>query len=388
MLAAIDAELRKPRVRQGVAYRIIASWPFSSYLTTNFDDHLQIYLQAARVPVVTRRNKEADIAPLRADSRDLVVKIHGDCSVPEDMVLTTESYREFRDAASRKYWREKIRALLGLVDIVIIGYSASDADFQDQLERAKEIAAPDHPVFMFASDVSPSQMTQVDEYNIRVIAYDNPDGTHSELHRMLRRYDSFVAKRGSQAIGQAEVDSFSASTASAMYLFTRSRLTDTIQPCVQRAYAAVILTALSEMKETRELGLADLVNALAAKTFAASHVDPVAMKTALDYLHSQGLVDYRPDLRTVRLQPRGETAILSIKGERDLIRERFEQACRIYLKREHPALQNQSCMAVIEALELGIVRAYEKRGIEIARSVFSDVPVDISDSTDVLVSCL
>ena len=127
----------------GYIYQYITSWPFSCYLTTNFDDFLKKFLDGIKIPVIVRKNSSNDLKVLRADSKEAIFKIHGDVTVPNDIVLTSEQYESFQNDPTRRYWRDKIMSVLNMVDLVIIGYSAADPDFKDQLERAKEISFQD-----------------------------------------------------------------------------------------------------------------------------------------------------------------------------------------------------------------------------------------------------
>lgn len=384
LLAVVVASLAGDR-REGLTYQYAASWPFFCYLTTNFDDHLIRSLKGLEIPFIVRRNSEDDMRTLRADSRNLVVKIHGDPSVPEDIVLTEAQYLDFQRGKARQYWRNKIMSVLNMVDLVIIGYSASDPDFQDQLERAKGIASPNNPVFLFAADLEPDQVREnYHRYNIRIIPYSNRDGTHRELRRLLQRYDPFIAKRGSPTLGLDPVDESVASLSASMHLFTQLRLIDTGDIAIRQVYASLVVQFLSQISEKGDVNIDALRTALAAKMFATSDVDPAALHKALETLHSVGYISLSPDGTAVNLERAGRHAIATVKAERDLIRERFREACRLFLERDYPALEGESVRSVIDALQAGLVRAYEKRGMEIARSVFSGDVVDVSDATDVL----
>jgi len=107
----------------GRVYQYITAWPFQSYLTTNFDDQLNRHLEAVGRAFVTRRNKQDDLRVLHSVAKDVVFKIHGDTSVPDDIVLTAEQYDDFRRGARRQYWRDSILSLLKMVDLVIVGYA-------------------------------------------------------------------------------------------------------------------------------------------------------------------------------------------------------------------------------------------------------------------------
>ena len=211
-----------------------------------------------------------------------------------------------------------------MVDVVIIGYSAADPDFTDQLERAKEIASPDHPVFMFAADVPPEAITDYyQKYNIQVISYNNLDGTHRGLLRILARHDPFIAKRGSATVALQPVDPLAAELASSIYIFTHLRLVDSAQSSLHNAYAASVLRILSDQPSGTS-PIHALQAKLAKRVFASSHVDPIAYEAALSLLHSQGYVAVAPDQSQVTLNPAGKDRLATAQAERDLLRARFE----------------------------------------------------------------
>jgi hypothetical protein len=369
----------------GRVYQYIAAWPFSCYLTTNFDDYLRRHLEAIGLSFPARRNSKEDMQLLRADTKNVIFKIHGDPTVPKDIVLTEEQYLAFREGEDREYWREKISSVLHMVSLVLIGYSASDPDFRDQLERAKKIASPNHPIFMFTSGVPDNDIKDYyQKFNIRIIPYSTKNGKYPELHRLLKRYDPFIAKRENPSLGLDTIDESIASLAASMYLFTQLRLADTNDACIEKIYASAILQILSQTGKGETIGIERIRESLAAKTFAASNVDPTAMKRALECLYSLSFISLTQEGTAVQLQPRGHEAQLTIKVERKLLREKFEGSCRVFLKREYPNLEAESVESVVDALQRGLVTAYERRGLEIARSAFSEQAVDLSDATDLL----
>lgn len=369
----------------GVIYEYITKWPFPCYLTTNFDDYLKQHLDQISTIFVVRKNSKKDMQALRADSKDLIVKIHGDCTTPQDIVLTEEQYANFQNGDNRAYWREKVRAALHMIDFVITGYSISDPDFKEQLERAKDLASPNHPVFMFAADMKHDDIVKCyQNFNIRVIPYKNNDGQHKELLNLLKRYDPFIVKRSSPALGLEPIDEEQAELAASIHLFTKIRLGDSEETCIEKIYSSLILTILFDIPEIGKLDLDELVSLLQKKTFAASTTDPTALQKALEHLHSQGLITLSLDQTNVTLTQYGRGEIAKVVAERNLIREKFESTCQMFLKREYPQMNTESVGTIINALRTGIVKAYEKRGMEIARSVFSDGEMDISGVTDIL----
>jgi hypothetical protein len=383
-LAGWLVERMKIGVTKGKIYEYIASWPFACYLTTNYDGCLKDALNQIDIPVVTKLNRQEDMVLLRSDAKDLIFKIHGEPSSPDTLVLTSTQYEMVRKDPTKAYWREKMSALLHMTDIVIIGYSASDPDFRDQLERAKDIAAPDHPVFMFASGLSNEEINDLFSLNIRVISYDNNDGTHHGLLQVLARHDPFIAKRGTHNIGIPPVNAEEAELAASIYMFSHLRLDEDECPAIQNAYCATILQLLAESDQGGRLIIPELQRLLAQRLFALSNLDPVALEKSVDHLRSRGFISVSPDQNAISLELPGRQRLATAKAEKDVLRQRFEESIRLSLGAQYPKLSSEEIATIIDCLENGLTTAFKIRGLEIARSVFLDQPVDISGSMDVL----
>lgn len=369
----------------GNLYKFIANWPFPCYLTTNYDDLLSYFLHKQGSSFVTRKNSRDDIALIRADVNNVIFKIHGDCDTPEDIVLTSEQYEEFRKSPKRKYWREKISSVLHMVDLVIIGYSLSDPDFIEQLERAKQVASPNHPVFMFATGFRNDEIEDYFfKYNIRIISYENRDGTHRDLYRMLLRYNPFIADRGSKYINLPEIDEAKANLASSLFIFTNIRLNDANVNYIINSYSAIILQIISKSTQGSSITINDLKEVLSKSALSVSVIDPVALDKALNSLHRIGYISISREINSVSLTPLGNEVIYRVKAERKLDKDKFNTACNIILQKNYPELSDGSLKNIINLMERGIVRAFEKRGLEIANSVFKNDVIDLSDATDIL----
>jgi len=368
----------------GIIYSFLARWPFAVYLTTNYDDCLSVYLKNENLSFPIRHNSQGDIRTLRSDSKGIIYKIHGDFSTPMDIVLTEEKYDEFRKSEARKYWREKIRSVLHMVNLIIIGYTASDPDFKDQLELAKDLASPNHPIFMFAAEVNSVDISKYyQEYNIRIIPYSNPDGSHRELHRVLKRYDSFIAKRDTQYIRIEPIDEEKAKLASSIHIFTRLNLSDAESSCLKKSYEALIMSVLWYSGQCGDFSLKSLQNEI-EKRLHITHIDPKNLNEALDSLYSRGYIEVEPNHNQYRLSLSGQEKIKETKAQHKLRQDQFNEACRLFLYREYPGLNDIAQNEVIKRLEEGLVRAFEKRGAEMAQATFSTNKLDLSNASDIL----
>jgi hypothetical protein len=300
-------------------------------------------------------------------------------------VLTSEQYIEFQKGGQRTYWRDTLLSVLKMIDLVIIGYSATDPNFQDQLERAKQIASPNHPVFMFAAGLELSKVRELyRDFNIRVLPYNNEDGTHRELRRLLARYDPFIAKRGTNSVGLEPVDETAATLAFSIHLFTQLRIADQKDLVIENAYKAVVTQILADTGGNEWVPIDKLRDSLAKKTFASTNVDPIAFERAIDSLYQLAIIGRSNDTNSVALEFRGRELVARLTSERKLLREKFHTTCKVFLSKEYPTLQNEAIDKIIENIGIGLVHAFEKRGLEIARSIFLSGKLDVSDATDIL----
>jgi hypothetical protein len=70
-----------------------------------------------------------------------------------------------------------------------VGYGLSDADFDQVLVRVRAFAGdqpPRHFALVAAETVTPYRRNQLERSGVRLIAYDNRDGRHGEVVRLLR----------------------------------------------------------------------------------------------------------------------------------------------------------------------------------------------------------
>jgi len=83
-----------------------------------------------------------------------------------------------------------------MFDVFIIGHSLSDPDIDYVLKLAQKRRGPQHPIYMAAADFTKADERDfLEKYNIVLVRYSNPDGTHSGLRRILKTADRFIAPR-------------------------------------------------------------------------------------------------------------------------------------------------------------------------------------------------
>lgn len=373
-------EYRTNRVN-GKSYGFIANWPFALYLTTNYDDCMYNHVRALGVPILQKLNSHADFASLNAIEKDIVFKIHGDYNDYDNIVLTHEQYSEFISSPQRKYWREKICAALHMLPVLIIGYSVSDPDFLEQLERAKEIAIR-ASVFMIAADMGQELARDLNLNNgIKVITYRNQGENHSELIKLLKRYDSFIARRKSPNIGKQEIPFDEVETASSILIFTRIASTNSTTDCQLKSFMGLIIDELYKLPEGESISEQELLDC-ATKRLFTSTIDIESFSLAIDKLTEYGYV--RTVDNAVTLLAAGKEIYGRAYSGKHNKESRFKIVCRDYLKKYCTSISDEEITSITDKLIAGLVISFRRRGIEIVRSLIGQGTMDFSSSTDMI----
>ena len=194
-------ELLKPLLlpKQGhhsSLYRLLCKWPFAGYLTTNFDDEIEIHLSRIDEHYQVIRNRPEDFHLWREGVGRIVQKLHSDLNHQEEAVITSADYRRCYIDSSGAYFSEALCRIFSTFNVFIVGHSLSDPDMDYILSLAKAHRSVQQPIYMVAADISRADEDEYREkHNIVVVQYSNTDGTHSELRRLLRAADGFIVPR-------------------------------------------------------------------------------------------------------------------------------------------------------------------------------------------------
>ena len=178
-------------------YSHLAKWPVSVYLTTNFDNEVLRHLAiAGESTFIDSSNSFDHLSRLLPETSGLVVHLHGDLRSETGLVLTSSQYQQILNAPEWEYWRAKMTAVFQMNRVIVIGHSLTDPHMRHVLEAAKRGSGVVRPVCWIAPDVPPNDAREyLEKYRIRVISYDNRDGTHRNLLRLIEVISDFVPPR-------------------------------------------------------------------------------------------------------------------------------------------------------------------------------------------------
>jgi hypothetical protein len=191
-------ELRNGLVAKqpGRIYKMIAEWPVPVYLTTNYDDEIQSHLSSAGATFITYSNSKDDMSLLSPGLTGVIVKLHGTLRSPKGLILTTRQYQEIDSGEDWTDWRTKMTSIFQMSRMVVIGHSLTDNNIRHLLEAAKKGASVDNPICWIAPDVPEEEVKRyLEKYRIRVISYENRDGRHRNLVRLIENLSEFIPPR-------------------------------------------------------------------------------------------------------------------------------------------------------------------------------------------------
>lgn len=205
-------------------YKILTRWPFICYLTTNFDDEIQAHLRENnKNNFQTFLNNCNDFCLFRSDMKDYIFKIHGSLENSKTAIITEEDYHALKYEPEWSHYKEGLKCIFRMFDVIIIGHSLSDPDVKDIIESINEFTSPTNPIYMFMSNVSSSDIKRYRALNnIQIFKYSANGKDHSQLARLLKTYDSFILPAGQSILRQTQ-DSLKAAALYAFRVLSQAR---------------------------------------------------------------------------------------------------------------------------------------------------------------------
>ena len=190
-------EFRRPGYKPTEIHDVIYGLDSRLVITPNID---KIYEQCANSnsngTVVTKKYYD-DIAPFLRQADYLIIKAHGCVDVPDSRVITNKQYNIARYRYASFY--RLMDSLLLTNTFIFLGCGLADPDIQLTLENSNFSFPNCKPHYFITSDGSISDSvakTLLTNRNIKVLTYDNPDGSHSNLLLELKHLsDEVYAKR-------------------------------------------------------------------------------------------------------------------------------------------------------------------------------------------------
>jgi len=371
LLKILQARL-KP-TRSGEIYELMARWPVPVYLTTNYDDEMQTKLAELGEAYVPYSNSEDHLAFLSMDQQGAIFKLHGDLRSWKGLILTKSQYQAIEQEDEWAYWRTKMTSVFQMARVVLVGHSLSDKNIQHVLEAAKRGAGVVQPLCWIAPDVDLDQSREfLEKYRIRVISYDNRDGTHRNLRRLLEHITQFIPPR--TAIGiQEQIARVShsplGSSAAAPGFFVFNKLA--AQSNYDEKRIEIILAGIqAALPKLSSQGTFTLQEALANAGWPEDFPIPLALAKTIETRAIQGgILESEGDL--FKTSGKADATALENKNRFTHSRERFETSLQLRLKKGYPGLGTDEIDGITNDIEASLTGYFKEGGLSLATILFS-----------------
>ena len=379
LLVLVKSLLYPVSKQSGAIYGFLREWPFACYLTTNYDDEIIQHLASIGVHFATLRNRREDFYPIRDGAVNYVLKLHSDLDHPSEVVLTSKDYKRLETEPSGQYYREKLRMIFQMFDVIIIGHSLRDPDINLILKVAKNSADRTRPLYMVAADFTKAEEREFSEqYNIELVSYRNPDGSHSELRKLLASTNKWVISRKAR-VERHQLSRPSESEieyASALYLFRKLKTLESHEYLAQ-----LVLSVLADAPEDG-IGLSAI--ATSSHINGQKHADSQPEDSILEQLRklqASGLVEAKGDKYSIT--PEGSAKISEVRYIRKSETEQAFGQLAVDLRKSYPALTSPEEETCRELAQAAIVETFSNRGLTIANKIFAMQSASADELSDI-----
>jgi hypothetical protein len=367
------------------SYDFLTDWPFACYLTTNWDDEIHNFLQAKGTYFATLQNTRSDFASIRQNAANLIVKLHSDLNHPELAVVTSADYQRVSSSPEWSYFRERLRAIFQMFDVFVVGHSLNDPDLRLILDIAKEAANLDHPLFMITANLTRAEESEwLERFNIVAWGYEDTDGTHLRLRRILSVLNKFIVPRRQRFdLHELSYPPDELEAAQAMAIYRRFAAAGDAVTRPGDYLGPLILHTLFSCG-SKEISSEELLKKSPLATALKSEGTRAAVPDAIEQLVSSGVISFQDGV--VRLTEAGKGRAEERSKLRALEGDQAYGQFLIDVSTHYNVTAKQQ-EQVVELLRGVLVTAFRQRGLSIAKAVFTNSSIEHDALSDLFSSC-
>jgi hypothetical protein len=257
--------------------------------------------------------------------------------------------------------------------MVIIGHSLRDNHIRHVLEAAKAGAGVLQPICWIAPDATDKDRKEfLEQYKIRVISYDNRDGEHQNLFRLLETTSDFIPKRTSIHIKQQISNLINnpidmGSSATGYFVFNRLLPIDDFD---EKRILSIISAIQSIIPQLKDSGVFTLKDAL---KHAGWPENIVLQKDFSDLICSKAIEQeiFTPVKDKYILNPRAEDKAKQQRNIFEHQKERFINSLVLRVRQKYPALDTQSANRIAQDIESSLTVYFKHGGLSLATTLFT-----------------
>lgn len=192
LIERVARAIRVADAMPGNVHRALCRLPIDVLITTNFDQLLEQAFRDVRKPChpVLDEHQLAIANPFPGPT---LVKIHGDITRPERMVLTEEDFDRF--LIRNPLLSTIVASYFAQRSIVLIGYSLSDPDLRQILALVRErLGEGSRAIYSLEVDPAPSKIARFARRHVRVVPL--PGDAREPAPVLTQLFDEIFAELG------------------------------------------------------------------------------------------------------------------------------------------------------------------------------------------------
>ena len=354
-------------------YKYLADWPVSVYLTTNYDDEIQGHLAALGEAYNTYGNSQDHFAFLGPSLKGAIIKLHGDLRSRTGLVLTSSQYADIDHAPEWEYWRTKLTSVFQSCPVIVVGHSLTDPNIRHVLEAAKQGAGVHQPVCWLAPDVTFEQSKELlEKYRIRVVPYDNREGTHVNLLRLVENVGQFVFPRTAVRIKADLARALQSplgpnAAAPGFFVFTKLLPREDFEQKRVEVVCAAVQAVIPQLKSMSHFTLEDALRLAGwppGSALSSDFADSIAKRAT-----SQGLLSGIDG--GFAIGPSAEARALEMKALFDHVKARFIKSLALRVRRNYSAIGASLAESIATEIESSLVSFFREAGLSLATTLLS-----------------
>ncbi len=166
-------------------HELITAMPFRGYLTTNYDNLLErVYVQVRNRQIDWACSDEVKRMATLVQKSPFLLKLHGDLSIPESIVL---AHRDYARLLSDQKYLGVLTDLLANYTFLMLGYSLSDLDILFCIDRLvqKDRSRRHYLLSQRGKRNQIERSRLLKDRNIQVIEYIDYFGFHNHVETFL-----------------------------------------------------------------------------------------------------------------------------------------------------------------------------------------------------------
>lgn len=353
-------------------YEIIAKWPIPVYMTTNYDDEINHYLVNIGLSYTNYTNSRDHMSQLNPDLNGAIVKLHGDLRSEQGLILTTNDYHSIMEEMEWEHWRITMAAVFQMNRVIVIGHSLSDKNIQDVLRIAQKGASFERPIIWITPDNIPTRERNefAQKHRIRLITYNNDDGLHTNLVRLLDSVSQCIPPRTiihlQEEIQLSGTATLSHPSAPGFFVFNQILKSTDYEQTRINIITSAIEAALPDLYTRQSFTIEDAIRSVGWPRDLM--LEPKLATELIKNLLASGLIE---DFNGRYKVPKD--ALEKTRGKKltfETARDRFQQALVLRIRRDFPELTADQTTRLSHDIDSSLTAYFEQAGLTVASLLF------------------